>query len=60
MVCISLVLSLISWRQILISFGRRSETRGWDFAVASFGGFVQDHWSLARQLTVDLGVRLRF
>src|SRR5216683_1044376 len=28
-----------------------------DFPVTSFGGFVQDHWSLARQLTVDLGVR---
>src|SRR5713101_4642117 len=28
-----------------------------DFPVTSLGGFVQDHWSLARQLTVDLGVR---
>jgi hypothetical protein len=28
--------------------------------VTSFGGFVQDHWSLARQLTVDLGVRYDF
>jgi len=28
-----------------------------DFPVTSFGGFVQDHWSLARQLTVDFGVR---
>jgi hypothetical protein len=28
-----------------------------DFPVTSFGGFVQDHWPLARQLTVDLGVR---
>jgi len=28
-----------------------------DFPVTSFGGFVQDHWSIARQLTVDLGVR---
>lgn len=31
-----------------------------DFPVTSFGGFVQDHWSLARQLTVDLGVRHDF
>src|SRR5438128_1167668 len=28
-----------------------------DFPATSFGGFVQDHWSLARQLTLDLGVR---
>jgi hypothetical protein len=31
-----------------------------DFPVTSFGGFVQDHWSVARQLTVDLGVRYDF
>jgi hypothetical protein len=31
-----------------------------DFAVTSFGGFVQDHWSVARQLTVDLGIRYDF
>jgi hypothetical protein len=31
-----------------------------DFPVTSFGGFVQDHWSLTRQLTVDLGVRYDF
>jgi hypothetical protein len=31
-----------------------------DFPVTSFGGFVQDHWSLARRLTVDLGVRYDF
>ena len=31
-----------------------------DFPVTSLGGFVQDHWSLARQLTVDLGVRYDF
>ncbi|MEI4878492.1 TonB-dependent receptor, partial [Klebsiella pneumoniae] len=24
------------------------------------GGFVEDHWSLARQLTVDVGVRYDF
>jgi TonB dependent receptor len=28
-----------------------------DFPVTSFGGFGQDHWSLTRQLTIDLGVR---
>jgi hypothetical protein len=31
-----------------------------DFPVTSFGGFVQGHWSLTRQLTVDLGVRYDF
>jgi outer membrane receptor protein involved in Fe transport len=31
-----------------------------DFPVTSLGGFVQDHWSPARQLTVDLGVRYDF
>src|SRR6266478_3870630 len=31
-----------------------------DFPVTSFGGFVQDHWSAARQFTVDLGVRYDF
>jgi Carboxypeptidase regulatory-like domain/TonB dependent receptor-like, beta-barrel/TonB-dependent Receptor Plug Domain len=31
-----------------------------DFPVTSFGGFVRDHWPLARQLTVDLGVRYDF
>ena len=31
-----------------------------DFPVTSFGGFAQDHWSLTRQLTVDLGVRYDF
>jgi carboxypeptidase family protein/TonB-dependent receptor-like protein len=31
-----------------------------DFPVTSFGGFIQDHWSLARYLTVDLGVRYDF
>ena len=27
------------------------------FAVTNFGGFVQDHWSAARNLTIDLGLR---
>jgi hypothetical protein len=31
-----------------------------DFPVTSVGGFVLDHWSLAPQLTVDLGVRYDF
>src|SRR5467141_4513 len=31
-----------------------------DFPVTSFGGFVQDHWSLTRKLTIDLGVRYDF
>jgi hypothetical protein len=31
-----------------------------DFPVTGFGGFVQDHWSVTRQLTVDLGVRYDF
>src|SRR5207245_10040165 len=31
-----------------------------EFPVTSLGGFVQDHWSLARQRTVDLGVRYDF
>lgn len=31
-----------------------------DFPVTSFGGFVQDHWSFARKLTLDLGVRYDF
>jgi outer membrane receptor protein involved in Fe transport len=28
--------------------------------VTSFGGFIQDHWSITRQLTLDLGVRYDF
>ena len=31
-----------------------------NFPVTSFGGFVQDHWTVARTLTVDLGVRYDF
>lgn len=31
-----------------------------DFPVTKFGGFLQDHWSLARHLTVDLGIRYDF
>ena len=31
-----------------------------DFPVSSFGGFVQDHWSFTRQLTVDIGLRYDF
>jgi hypothetical protein len=28
-----------------------------NFPVTGFGGFAQDHWSLARKLTVDIGLR---
>jgi len=38
------------------AFGSSTE----DFPVTSVGGFVQGHWSVARQLTVDLGVRYDF
>jgi Carboxypeptidase regulatory-like domain/TonB dependent receptor-like, beta-barrel/TonB-dependent Receptor Plug Domain len=31
-----------------------------EFPVTSFGGFVQDHWSLAPQVTIDLGIRYDF
>ena len=31
-----------------------------DFPVTSFGAFVQDHWSSARQLAIDLGIRYDF
>lgn len=31
-----------------------------DFPVTGVGAFIQDHWSLARQLTLDLGVRYDF
>ncbi len=30
------------------------------YAVTSYGAFLQDHWSAARRLTVDLGVRYDF
>ena len=30
------------------------------FGVTSYGAFLQDHWSLARHLTLDLGVRYDF
>jgi hypothetical protein len=30
------------------------------FAVTNYGAFVQDHWSVARNLTVDLGLRYDF
>ncbi len=28
-----------------------------DFPVTSIGAFAQDHWSVTRRVTVDLGVR---
>jgi hypothetical protein len=30
------------------------------YAVTSYGAFVQDHWSVTRKLTVDLGLRYDF
>jgi hypothetical protein len=33
---------------------------GVNFPVTSFGAFLQDHWSLSRQLTVDVGARYDF
>jgi hypothetical protein len=30
------------------------------FAVTSYGAFLQDHWSLTRHLTLDLGMRYDF
>jgi hypothetical protein len=43
--------------------GRPDQTRqafgaiNTDFSVTNVGGFVQDHWTPARNLTVDLGIR---
>ena len=31
-----------------------------NLSVTSFGGFVQDHWSITQQLTLDLGIRYDF
>ena len=31
-----------------------------DFPVTRYGAFLQDHWSVTRQLTMDLGVRYDF
>lgn len=31
-----------------------------NYAVTSYGGFVQDHWSASRHVTLDLGVRYDF
>jgi hypothetical protein len=31
-----------------------------NYAVTSYGGFVQDHWSASRHLTFDLGLRYDF
>jgi hypothetical protein len=38
------------------SFGNPSA----NLSVTSFGGFVQDHWSITRKLTLDLGIRYDF
>lgn len=32
-------------------------TAGTNYAVQNFGAFVQDHWSVAHDVTLDLGVR---
>lgn len=40
----------------LQSFGNPSA----DYAVTSYGGFFQDHWSAFRHLTLDLGLRYDF
>src|SRR5262249_14599219 len=31
-----------------------------NFAVVNYGGFIQDHWSVSKRLTVDLGLRYDF
>jgi len=31
-----------------------------NFAVTNYGGFIQDHWSVSKRLTVDLGLRYDF
>jgi hypothetical protein len=31
-----------------------------DFAVTTYGAFLQDHWSLSKKLTLDLGLRYDF
>ncbi|MGA2267471.1 MAG: TonB-dependent receptor [Bryobacteraceae bacterium] len=41
------------FRQVVGAAGAR-------YAVASFGGFVEDHWSVTRKLTADLGLRYDF
>jgi len=40
----------------LQSFGDPSTNYG----VTSYGGFLQDHWSVSRRLTLDVGVRYDF
>ena len=42
------------------SFRQAFGNAGTDFALTSYGAFVQDHWSVSRQLTLDLGVRYDF
>jgi outer membrane receptor for ferrienterochelin and colicin len=38
-------------------FRQTTGTIATNFAVQNFGGFVQDHWSLGKGLTLDLGAR---
>jgi len=42
------------------SFRQAFGNPGTRFAVTSFGGFLQDHWSMTRRLTLDLGLRYDF
>jgi hypothetical protein len=42
------------------SFRQAFGDPGTGFAVTSFGGFFQDHWSMTRRLTLDLGLRYDF
>jgi hypothetical protein len=42
------------------SFRQAFGDPGTRFAVTSFGGFFQDHWSITRRLTLDLGLRYDF
>ena len=42
------------------SFRQSFGSIGTDFAVQNLGGFIQDHWTLAPHLTLDLGLRYDF
>ncbi len=39
------------------SFRQSFGSPGSDYAVTSYGAFVQDHWQAARRLSLDLGLR---
>lgn len=42
------------------SFRQAFGAIGASYAVTSYGTFLQDHWSITRKLTVDLGLRYDF